>query len=93
MVHELSVMGAYRALKRALDIEEERFFTWRFGPTMAIIVLPGINTMFAICDVLVTIALLPLAYAHPHPHPSLDDEEAEIAYKPGETYLFASDTS
>lgn len=91
MVHELSVIGAYRALKRASDIEEGKFFTWRFGPLMIIIMLPGLNTMYAIGDVLVTIALLPLAYAHPHP--SLDDEEAEIAYKPGETYLFASDTS
>lgn len=93
VVHELSVIWAYQALKRALDIEEGRFFTWRFGPTMAIIMLPGVNTLFAIGDVLVTIALLPLVYAHPHPQLSLDDEEAEIVYSRGKTYLFASDTS
>jgi hypothetical protein len=58
---------------------------------MVIVMLPGVNTLFAIGDVLVTIVLLPLAYAHPHP--SLDDEEAEIAYNLGETHLFASDTS
>jgi hypothetical protein len=91
VVHELSVIWAYQALKRASDIEEGRFFTWRFGPTMVIVMLPGVNTLFAIGDVLVTIVLLPLAYAHPHP--SLDDEEAEIAYNLGETHLFASDTS
>ncbi len=89
VVHELSVIGAYRALKRALDIEEGRFFTWRFGPIMIIVMLPMINTFFAVADLLVTAVLLPLEYAHPH----LIDEETEIVYNLGETYLFASDTS